>query len=40
VLEQQIRHDPGEIDWQRVDVGGESDPSFAAVARALGLAQA
>jgi aminoglycoside phosphotransferase family enzyme/predicted kinase len=37
VLEQQIRHNPGVIEGQRVDVRGDRDASFAAVARALGL---
>jgi len=38
ILEQQLRHDPGFIDWIRVDVGTDRETSFAAVRRALGLA--
>ena len=38
VLEQQLRHDPGFIDWIRVDVGTDRETSFAAVRRVLGLA--
>jgi uncharacterized protein len=37
ILEQQLRHDPGFIDWVRVDVGADRDTSFAAVRQALGL---
>jgi aminoglycoside phosphotransferase family enzyme/predicted kinase len=37
ILEQQLRHDPGFIDWVRVDVGTDRDTSFAAVRQALGL---
>jgi hypothetical protein len=38
VLDRQLRHDPGFIDWVRVDVGTDRDTSFAAVRRALGVA--
>jgi hypothetical protein len=38
ILEQQLRHDPGFIDWVHVDVGTDRDASFAAVRQALGLA--
>jgi len=37
VLDQQIRHNSGAIDWKRIDVGGDRDASFVAVARALDL---
>jgi predicted kinase len=37
ILQQQLRHDPGLIDWFRVDVGTDRDTSFAAVRQALGL---
>jgi uncharacterized protein len=36
VLEQQLRQDPGFIDWIRVDAGADRDANFAAVRQALG----
>lgn len=38
ILDQQLRHDPGFINWLRVDVGTDRDTSFAAVRQVLGLA--
>jgi aminoglycoside phosphotransferase family enzyme/predicted kinase len=37
VLQQQLRHDPGFIDWVHVDVGLDREASFAAVRQALEL---
>ena len=37
VLALQIGQDPGCMAWQRVDVGGDVEASFAAVARAVGV---
>jgi aminoglycoside phosphotransferase family enzyme/predicted kinase len=39
-LVQQLRYDPGAIEWRRVDVGADRDASFAAVERVLGLGPA
>jgi len=39
-LAQQLRYDPGAIEWRRVDVGGDRESSFAGVQRALGLGPA
>jgi aminoglycoside phosphotransferase family enzyme/predicted kinase len=36
-LAQQLRYDPGAIEWRRVAVGGDRDASLAAVERVLGL---
>jgi aminoglycoside phosphotransferase family enzyme/predicted kinase len=37
VLAEQLRHDPGEIDWIRIDAGGRPEVCLAAARRALGL---
>jgi uncharacterized protein len=37
VLKQQLRRDPGPLDWQRVNVGGDRDTNLAAVRNALQL---
>lgn len=37
VLQQQLKCDPGQIDWVRVEVGGDRDTAFATVRRAVGL---
>jgi predicted kinase len=36
-LAQQLRYDPGAIEWRRVAVGGDRDASLAAVECVLGL---
>jgi len=35
VVEQQLTHDPGTLDWTRIDAGGDPDATLAAVRRAL-----
>jgi uncharacterized protein len=37
ILTQQLRHDPGLIDWSRIDAGGGPDDCLAAARHALGL---
>ena len=35
VLRQQLRHDPGALDWIRIDAGGDAERTLAAARRAL-----
>jgi uncharacterized protein len=37
VLAEQLRHDPGEIDWIRIDAGSRPEACLAAALRALDL---
>ena len=37
VLEQQLRTDPGPLDWHRIDAGGDPDATLAAARRVLDL---
>jgi uncharacterized protein len=37
VLDRQLDHDPGPIDWLRLDAGGDPEKTLAAARRALGL---
>jgi predicted kinase len=36
VLRLQLGHDPGALDWTRIDAGGDPDETLAAARRALG----